>query len=95
METWDHILGPAKLAFERHAFVRFIGALNTIFGLAVARELFDYFKDATRHIPTDGRPKDNNISDFEFVEWHQFQLLRGLIPFCFGFSARFAVWTSS
>ena len=65
METWDHILSPAKLAFECNA--RFVGALDAIFGLAAAGELFDYFKNATGHIPTDCRLEENHISDLELV----------------------------
>jgi hypothetical protein len=73
---WDHILSLAELAFERDALVSFVGALDAIFRLAGARELFDNFKDTTRHIPADRRLEKNYISDLEFVG-HRFVAVMG------------------
>jgi len=67
METWDHILSPVKLAFECNALMRFVGALDAIFGLAGAWELSDNLEHATRHISTNCRPEKNDISNLESV----------------------------
>jgi hypothetical protein len=50
----------------------FVGAFDTIFRLADAWELFGHFKNPTRHIPTQRRFDENNISDLEFMRRHRF-----------------------
>ena len=77
METWDHILSPAKLAFECSALMRFVGALDAIFGLAGAWELSDNLEHATRHIPADGRREENSLSNLESVGRHRFVAIMG------------------
>jgi hypothetical protein len=72
METWDHILSPVKLAFECNALMRFVGALDAIFGLAGAWKVFDHLENTTRHIPADSRFEENNLSNLEFVGRHRF-----------------------
>jgi hypothetical protein len=56
--------------------MRFVGVPDTIFRLVGGWELFDYFKNATRHIPTDCRPEENHISNLEFVG-HRFVAVMG------------------
>jgi len=43
--------------------MRFIGALDAMLGLAVARKLFDHFENTIWHKPTDCRPDGNDISE--------------------------------
>jgi hypothetical protein len=45
--------------------MRFVGAFDAIFRLAVARKLFDHFEDATWRVSS--RHEGNNISELEFV----------------------------
>jgi hypothetical protein len=52
------------LAFSRNALMRFVGALDSIFVLAIAWKMFDDFIDTTRHIPTESRLENNNVSNF-------------------------------
>ncbi len=76
MVTVVSCLRLGKLAFERDALVRLVGALDAIL---VARKLFDHFEDTTWHlsesptwhIPTDYRCEGNDISDLEFAGRHR------------------------
>jgi hypothetical protein len=65
-----------KLTFPRNALVRFVRALDAIFGLVAPWELSDYFVDTVCRIPTKCRHEDNNISDLEFMGCHR-RLPRG------------------
>jgi hypothetical protein len=70
------MLSPGKLAFERDALMRFVGALDAIFRLAGTRKVFDHFENATGHIPTDCRREENNLSNLGFVR-HRFVAVLG------------------
>ena len=70
-------LSSAEVAFAHYPLMWFVGALDTVFGLYVARKLFDYFEKATRHIPTNCRPEKHNIPDIESMGWHRFVAVVG------------------
>ena len=59
-----------ELAFARDALVRFVGALDPIFVLAIARKVLDHFINATWQKPTDCRVESYKLSDLEFVRAH-------------------------
>jgi hypothetical protein len=50
--------------------MRFVGALDPIFVLAIARKVLDHFVNTTRHKPTDCRVEGYKLSDLEFVRAH-------------------------
>ena len=52
------------------ALMRFVGALDPILVLAIARKVLDHHIDTARHIPTSCRLKGDDLSDFEFVRAH-------------------------
>jgi hypothetical protein len=50
--------------------MRFVGALDPIFILAIAWKMLDHFINATWHKPTDCRVEGYKLSDLEFVPAH-------------------------
>ena len=58
--------------------MRFAGALDAIFRLAVTGKPFDHLENTTWHKPTDCRIDGNDISDLEFVG-HRFVAVMGAL----------------
>jgi hypothetical protein len=68
---------PGQLAFPRDALMRFIHALDVVFEFATSfGELFNDLIGAARYIPT--RPKNDNLTDMEFVGGHPLLLARAV-----------------
>jgi hypothetical protein len=71
-------LCPGEFAFPRDTLVRFVRALDAIFGVAIARKHFNHFVDTPGRSSTDSRIKKHCIPNIEFVGWHRFPFSGGL-----------------